>query len=397
MRNRVQELRVVRAAELRANPKNWRSHPEAQREALAHMLDDIGMTAALVARELPDGTLELLDGHLRREVADDADVPVVVVDLDDAEADRALATLDPIGAMATAETDRLRELLEPMVEMPPVDYGALYGAFNGAGEPETTGTENDTPDPPVEPVSQAGDIWTLGDHRLACGDSTDADAVAALLDGATPELLVTDPPFGVRFDPNWRTEAAEAGRLQQSTDRVDYMDASRDDTVDWADAWRHAPCEIAYIWQGQRGLVDNGLALRELGWDVRNIIVWAKPTAVISRGQYANQVEYAWYAVRNGRTSRWIGPPSVSNLWAVPWEQGTAHAAQKPVELMERPLEYHDGDVYEPFAGSGSTIIACERRGRRCLAMEIEPRFVDVAVHRWQLYTGREAFRVVCS
>lgn len=225
-------------------------------------------------------------------------------------------------------------------------------------------------------------------HRIICGDSTDAATVDALLDGEVPNLMVTDPPYGVNYDPSWRARAGvnlNKGKLGK---------VENDDRADWREAWALFPGEIAYVWHGglHAGTVQDSLVAT--GFSVRAQIIWAKDRFVLSRGDYHWQHEPCWYAVRN--KGNWTGDRSQSTVWNIPAREdsGVGHGTQKPVECMKRPIENNSepGDaVYEPFSGSGTTIIAAEMIGRRCFAIELNPVYVDVAVRRWQAFTGRAA------
>ena len=384
MRSRIVELRQVKASELLPDPRNWRGHPERQREALRAMMDEVGIVDAVIARETEDG-LMLIDGHLRADLDADTVLPVLVVDLDEDEAGQVLATLDPLAAMAEANSEALRNLVET-TEIP-IDWDVLMpDAFPTQPEPET-GDPDAPAVPPEEPTTERGDVWLLGDHRLMCGDSCNAEDVERLLDGAEPRLMITDPPYGVDYNPNWRNETKG---LAFGATRTDYMRPGTDVTVDFSQAWGLSPAVVAYVWQ-QAHIIELAQALDALGWERRHLIVWKKQSPVISRGAYSSQREFCWYAVKKGKTAKWQGPKLESDVWEAAWERDTKHAAQKPVELMERPIRNHEGDVYEPFSGSGTTIIAAERQDRTCYAMELEPRFVDMAVNRWETYSGREA------
>ena len=192
-RDRVVELRRVRAGDLRPDPRNWRRHPPGQRAALSRMLDRLGYVDAVIARETPDG-LVLVDGHLRAGMSPDAQIPVLVVDLDHSEAGEVLATLDPLAAMAEADRDALARLLSDLDAPPPIDLKEMYAL---APEPAELKPADVEPILPSEPVSRCGDLWLLGRHRLMCGDATERSQVTRLLDGAQPSLMVTDPPYGV--------------------------------------------------------------------------------------------------------------------------------------------------------------------------------------------------------
>ncbi len=259
--------------------------------------------------------------------------------------------------------------------------------------PTTAGGDPDAaaPEPPTTPVTRPGDLWLLGPHRLLCGDSTSAADVARLLDGARPHLMVTDPPYGVNYDPEWRNEAGVSATMR--TGKV-----ANDDRADWRAAWALFPGDVAYVWHAgvhARTVIDS---LEVAGFAVRSQIVWAKSRFVLGRGDYHWQHEPCLYAVRKGATGHWQGARDQATLWAIAnggdEDTATVHGTQKPVECMRRPMTNNSavGDsIYEPFCGSGSTIIAAETAGRVCAAMELDPRYVDVAVLRWQAFAGQAA------
>ena len=204
-RNRIVELRNVPARELQADPRNWRKHPKRQRNvALQTMLERIGYVDAVIARETPDG-LMLIDGHLRADLVPDAEIPVLVVDLDEAEAGEVLATLDPLAAMAETDTEALQSLVSGLASQADEALRGLLGNMHWL--PGTAKGEEPLAEEP-EPKAERGQVWQLGRHRLMCGDSTSAEDVARLLDRAKPYLAVTDPPYGVNYDPQWRTRAS---------------------------------------------------------------------------------------------------------------------------------------------------------------------------------------------
>ena len=354
------------------------------------MMDEVGIVDAVIARETEDG-LMLIDGHLRADLDADTVLPVLVVDLDEDEAGQVLATLDPLAAMAEANSEALRNLVET-TEIP-IDWDVLMpDAF--PTQPEETGDPDATAVPPEEPTTERGDIWLLGDHRLMCGDSCNAEDVERLLDGAEPRLMVTDPPYGVDYDPEWRSSLDD---LNCATEPV-----MNDDTPEWEEAYGLFAGVVAYIWHGSlyRGVVSSGL--HETGFDARAELVWVKPHFAISRGHYHWQHETCLYAVRSGESAEWRGDRAQSTVWEIDnrlfqggklgaEDASTGHGTQKPVECMERPIRNHEGNVHDPFVGSGTTIIAAERQERTCYAMELEPRYVDMAVARWETYSGREA------
>lgn len=295
----------------------------------------------------------------------------------------------------------------------------LRATMRGVG----SGVRNPDYVPPLQPalVSRPGDIWQLRDHRIMCGSSTDERAVRQLLGTDTPHLMVTDPPYGVKYDATWRAKVS--GQSIRAHGAV-----LNDDRADWREAWALFPGEVAYVWHGALHAGTVQASLEACGFEARAQIIWVKDRLVLSRGHYHWQHEPCWYAVRSGQKSHWhggrkrttvmevSGPASPaflaelkdhigetgleSTVWKIPLtvdDGSTGHSTQKPVECMQRPMlcNSEKGDaVYEPFSGSGSTLIAGDLCDRRVLAMELNPAYVDVAVRRWQNLTGETAYRI---
>lgn len=256
------------------------------------------------------------------------------------------------------------------------------------------------PDPHFEKAEQLarewgvepGQVWKLGEHRLMVGDATDPESVEKLLDGEVPLLMVTDPPYGVAYDPNWRTEAELTtwGPVRR-TGKVD-----NDDRSDWTEAWKLFPGDVAYVWHSALHSSDVARHLMACGFLIRAQIIWKKPFAPISRGHYHWQHEPCWYVVRKGATSRWCGDRKQTTVWDlippgdryhVSDEPITPHGTQKPIEAMARPIRNHGEPgigVYDPFLGSGTTLLACEALGRRFFGLDLEPAYIGVTLDRWK-------------
>ena len=206
--------------------------------------------------------------------------------------------------------------------------------------------------------------------------------------------MVTDPPYGVEYDADWRNKATRADGSPIGASALG--EVLNDDRADWREAWALFPGDVAYVWHaGSRSHVVAD-SLVACGFNLYSLIVWGKNTLVIGRGHYHPKHEPCWYAVRKGKTGHWQGDRKQTTLWEIdkPQKSETGHSTQKPIECMKRPIENNSkpGDgVYEPFSGSGTTIIAAEQTGRRCYAMELSPNYVDVAVRRWQNFTGKRA------
>jgi len=255
---------------------------------------------------------------------------------------------------------------------------------------------DETPPVPEIPVTAEGDLWICGRHRIVCGSSTVETDVAKVLAGAKPHLMVTDPPYGVEYDATWRGKAGHAAKGKNRTGIV-----ANDDRADWREAWALFPGEVAYIWHGglMAGVVADSLTACD--FELRSQIIWNKTVMAMGRGDYHWKHEPCWYAVKG--TGHWAGDRKQTTVWdfASPLhimggskEEKTPHPTQKPIECMKRPIENNSkpGDhVYEPFSGSGTTLIACEMTGRIAHAVELNPAYVDVAVKRWQDFTGQDA------
>lgn len=244
----------------------------------------------------------------------------------------------------------------------------------------------------LEATAKLGDVYVLGNHRLMCGDSTNPQHVEKLLDGAKPILMVTDPPYGVEYDPKWRIE-----RGATSTGKV-----LNDDRYDWFDAYALFTGDIAYIWHSAKYTHKFAEHIENSGFELISLIFWNKHMHVLSRGDYHNKHEPVWYGVRRGKNHNWQGKRDQSTVWDIDnniygsktKEESTGHGTQKPIECMLRPILNNSAEgqsVYDPFGGSGTTLIACERSKRNCYMMELSPIYIDVIVRRWEKETGQKA------
>ena len=239
---------------------------------------------------------------------------------------------------------------------------------------------------------QLGDMFSLGQHRILCGDSTKAEDVSRVLMQDKPLLMVTDPPYGIEYDADWRTHAknADGSLMSTGTGRAKGK-VENDDNADWTAAWKLFSGDVVYIWHGdkQSSIIIAGLVAS--GFELRSQIIWAKNNLVISRGHYHPKHECCWYAVRKGTSAHWIGDHKQTTVWEIdkPQKSETGHSTQKPIECMAKAIQNHESEfVYEPFSGSGTTLIACEQLGRKCLAIELNPAYCSIALERFFNLTG---------
>lgn len=402
--------KLIPLREIIPYPQNPRTHPRAQITLLAELMKRHGVDQPIVVDEAG----VILKGHGRLAAAHEAgfeSFPVVRhLGLSDDDK-RALRIADnQVALLAGWDSSLIKgELAELKVagfNMPLLGFAEsqLIGWGVASGSAGLQDAEI-APALPRHPFVHAGDLWTFGDHRLLCGDSTSASDVSKCLGGAKPNLMVTDPPYGVEYDPNWRNEAGrsldggfqrlKSGRAGKPIGARAIGKVQNDDRDEWSAAWRLFGGDIVYVWHGSTRVSATQQALSEEGFQFVAQIIWAKSRFVIGRGDYHWQHETCWYAVRRGKNHQWNGGRSQTTLWPITHTASeTGHGTQKPIECMKRPIENNSkpGDyVYEPFSGSGTTIIAAEMTARKALAIEIDPGYCQVAIERWQTFTGKQA------
>lgn len=391
--DRLIEVKRMRAGDILPHDRNPRRHPKQQLEPLKGLLDEVGKADVLRAyySERNGGKLTFWDGHARRDLDNDQEWSVAIFDLTDAEADKLLLSFDPLASLAAYDKQALDALLrdvttgdaalQEMLSELAKDNGLTYGTQ----EPATA------PEPEIDRAeelqkkwgTELGQLWQIGNHRLLCGDSTAPQDVERVLAGAKPHLMVTDPPYGVGYKPEWRNDAL--GEANRAVGEV-----ANDDKADWAETWNLFKGGVAYVWHD--ALVGDVVKAELLGsgFQLRSQIVWAKQHFALSRGHYNWQHEACWYAVRKGQKTNWKGAASESTLWTINnnlaqnggSESTGTHGTQKPLECMARPIRNHEGDVYDPFVGVGTTIVAAEQLKRKCYAIDIDPKWVAVTLER---------------
>ncbi len=391
-------IRQRKVEDLKPHPKNARVHSEEQVGLIMNAITEFGFMVPVVVDE--DTTI--LAGHGRWEAAKKlgmTKIPTIdAKHLTDAQK-RAFIIAD--NKLVERGGWDIGLLSSEVVELNTldVDISALgisteeFSDFKRRQKGKDPEAEDDVPEAEEVAVSRTGDVWVCGGHRLLCGDATVEEDVAKVFDGDKPLLMVTDPPYGVEYDPDWRNRVDRASGKPYGARAVGQF--SNDDRVDWRDAWALFSGSVAYCWHAGRYASTVQASLEAAGFEIRSQIIWNKPRFVISRGNYHWQHEPCWYAVRKGSKANWCGNRSQTTIWSVEHQKSeTGHSTQKPVEVMRRPILNHtkDGEsVYDPFLGSGTTMIAAESVGRICYGIDIDPVYVDVAVKRWQEYTGEKA------
>lgn len=279
------------------------------------------------------------------------------------------------------------------------------GDILGGGEVKEDNFE--IPKEPKYKIEQ-GEIWELGNHRLMCGDSTKEVDVDALMGENKAILMVTDPPYGVNYDPKWRDEADKKGILGNPYPTRSLGNVLNDDRIDWSDAYSLFKGDIMYVWHAGKYAAEVAESIKKVEFKLINQIIWVKPHFILSRGDYHWKHEPCWYAVRNGQKHNYHGDRSQTTVWEISGmncfggskdkaDERTGHGTQKPVLCMEKPIinnsQEKDG-VYDPFGGSGTTLIACERTKRKCFMMELDEFYCSIIIERWEKLTGKKGVKL---
>lgn len=368
---------------------NNRIHNDTQIERIARSIKEFGFNQPIVVDE--DGVI--LVGHGRLEAAKSlglTDAPTLTIKNLSEEQKRAYRILDnklqndSAWNFENVELE-LKLLEESGFELEPWGLDDLQCLFP---EEELEVYEDEGGgELPDETYLKLGDLIELGKHRVLCGDSTNQQQVDALISDNAPILMVTDPPYGVEYDPNWRNEAAEKGLISYAASSIGTVE--NDERIDWRETYELFKSQVAYVWHAGRHAAEISQNLKDSGYDIISQIIWAKPMFAISRGDYHWQHEPCWYAVKKGHNHNWQGSRSESTLWEI--ERGckekTGHGTEKPIECMARPIRNNTAKgelVVDPFLGSGTTLIAADQLNRTCYGMEISPKYCQVILERYK-------------
>jgi len=393
IRDRVKELRRVPARDILPNPKNWRTHPKRQQDALRGVLAEIGYADALLARQLEDGSLELIDGHLRAETTPDMVVPVLVLDVDEKEADLLLATLDPLAGLAESNADALKSLLGELAPKSESVEAMLESLARDAKISMEAAELPETPEPQLDRAEELQATWgtTLGQvweipsksgkdatHRLLCGDSRIVADVGALMAGAKAQAVLTDPPYGVDYQ--GKTKDALQIENDGSADLEALLRASLGNALEVC-----VPGAVWYVTSPPGPLfLEFAVVLRDLGV-LRQAIVWVKDQFVMGHSDFHYRHEVLFYGWKEGKHRQ---PPDrcQDTVWEIPRPKASReHPTMKPVELFTRAIQLSTKKgslILEPFLGSGTTMVAAEATGRTCYGIEIAPKYVAVTLQR---------------
>src|SRR5450759_1683015 len=392
-------------------PRNPRKNDSAV-DRMCGSIKEFGFKIPVLARS--DG--EIVDGHLRLKAARKlgiTEVPVILCDEWTPAQVKAFRLMVNRSVTWAAWDEELLAL--EIQELNEADFDLSLTGFDPKEIDDLLLVSDDdqantVPPVPENPVSRSGDLWLCGKHRVLCGDATSAEGVARLLDDRKPKLLVTDPPYGIELDSEWRDRAglngcgpAEASYMKHRTEGHTETTISGDTRADWSEAFELVPSiQIAYVWHASIFTREVLNGLLRIGFLYPQQIIWNKGRTVLTRTHYWYQHEPCWYVRK--KNAPWFGKAGEnSTIWDSPSpkfimggsdEEKYDHPTQKPVDLMRRPILNHTkrGElVYEPFLGSGTTLAAAELTERVYCGIELDPKYIDVAVQRWQGLSTKKA------
>jgi len=418
------DIQEIQLSSIKPCPSNPRDITGDALAGLRASLEKFGYIDLLIINKR---NMEIVGGHQRFKVLQEAgaqSVTCIMVDVDDMMQQTMNVTLNN-QTIAGFWTQALIPILERLRQDMPEDYlnlrlQELREECNDL-EIETLGNKypDDIPEAPKVAATKPGDLWILGDHRLLCGSSTKAEDVARLMDGQKAQLLATDPPYMVDYTGADRPNGGKD--WSNLYHEVDIPDAEKFYRNFYTIALNHVDQDAAlYLWHADRRLILIRKIWEEFGLLIHQHIIWVKPCTILTFSVYPWRHEPCVFGWRKGSKpfsrpsqkrigSVWFvnllrdgdpeSPEYYSDLWEIDWEgkkrnSGLEHPTVKPTEIFAIPMRVHTKprDIcFEPFSGSGSQIIAAERLGRRCFAMELELVFCDVAVRRWEEFTGKKA------
>ncbi len=365
--------------------RNARTHDEAQVSQIAASIKEFGFNNPILISD----DYSIIAGHGRLAAARKlglAEVPVIRLShLSDTQRKAYVLADNRLALNAGWDNDLLKlELIELKaedvdLEMLGFSVEELDGLLNALEPTEGLTDEDAVPEPPEEPITKPGDIWILGKHRLMCGDSTSVDAVDKLMQGQKADMVFTDPPYGVDY------------KGINNDERSGLEDLLRQAFANYLTACKSgASC---YVFHSDKCADIFHLVFREF-FHFSSMIIWAKNSLTLSRTDYQSQHEPCLYGWMNNGSHAFYGDRKQVSVWKFDKERVVGHTTPKPVALIERAVHNSsksDDIVIDLFGGSGSTLIACEKTGRSCRMMELDPKYCDVIVKRWEEFTGQKA------
>jgi site-specific DNA-methyltransferase (adenine-specific) len=387
------KVKAVKVAELKEYENNPRKNKKAV-AAVAESIKTFGFKNPIIIDK--DGVI--IAGHTRKAAAQQLGldtVPCIIADDLTPEQAAAFRLADNKTAeLAEWDFDKLNEEIKALADFPVnmADFGFDLSEFEERKEVEEVEPEEEEEEAEIVPRVKAGEVWQLGRHRLMCGDSTDKADVLKLLDGAKADMVFTDPPYGVNVE-GGKNNKTIAGDLTQTAIPFSFEICVEVATKDAA---------RFYFCGGEANISLYFKLFERYLRQMPKLLVWTKENQVLSHNNYHKQYELIFFGYKKGGGNVWYSSREMkdaSDVWNVSRDPSKTyvHPTQKPVELPARAIRNHSkaGDVvFEPFGGSGSTLLACEQLDRVCYAMELDPYYCEMILRRWESLTGQTAEKI---
>jgi len=376
----------------------WKDNPRQNKSAIDEVAKSIkrfGFASPIIARAADN---MIIAGHTRFEAAKKIglkSVPVRFMDLDLNDAQLLALADNKIGEIADWDQDKLKEVLSSLEDQDLSGLGwsdeELDALIDQDDPVELNGDPDDVPEVEEQAITSAGDLWILGDHRLLCGDSTKEEDIGRLMAGEKADLWITDPPYNVAY------EGKTKDKLKIKNDSITDTEFSLflDSAYEQADQ-NMKEGAVFYIWHEDTNIHFRQSCLN-VGWLLKQCLIWKKQTMVIGRQDYHWQHESCLYGWKAGAAHLWNSDRKQTTIleYDKPNRNGQ-HPTMKPVQLISYQIQNStkkDQNILDSFGGSGSTLIACEQTNRKCFMMELDPKYCDVIIRRWQQLTGKEAIK----
>ena len=373
------KTQTVPINEVKSNPNNPRIIKDDKFKKLVASIKELPQMLQLRPIVVNEDMI-VLGGNMRLKACKEAglkEIPIIKASELNEEQQRAFIIKDNVGfgewdwdALANEwDAEQLEEWGLDIPNLEGVELDAVEDDFEADADA-------------IETDIVIGDLFEIGEHRLLCGSSTEADAVSKLLNGNEPYLMITDPPYGVNYDANWRNDAVRIDGSKIGGRAIGKV--MNDDNADWTEAWSLTPAKVAYVYHAGSKSPVVGNSLINCDFEIKSMIIWVKSHFAIGRSHYHEKKEPIYYAVKKGHKSNWIGDRKQTTVWEIdkPQKNETGHSTQKPIECMAKAITNHDGDVHDPFLGSGTTMVAAHQLNRKCYGMELDPKYCQVIIDR---------------
>lgn len=401
------QRKIFKVSEIVPADYNPRKINKKSLKGLTKSLDKFGYLQDIIVN-IRDQKNRIVGGHQRLTalgLPPDEEIECTIVDLSEMQEKAlniALNNKHTSGEYTEGLEDILADLSANFEDFNELNFDDLASEFDFNFDDEPPGDGDDVPDVVEDPVIKLGDLIEMGGHRLLCGDSTKKEDVEKLMDGEEPNTMVTDPPYGVNLDQSWRDKALGNKALGKGNASI----VENDDRADWFEVWDLFKGDIAYVWHASSFTDVVMDSLRRANFEIKQQIIWNKSIMVMGRSDYHFKHEPCWYAVRKNKTHNWLGDRKQTTIWdAAPpnhimggsKEDKTDHPTQKPILLYEKAFLNHTNKgeyIYEPFGGSGTSIICAEKLNRRSLTMELDEKYCQVIIQRWCDYTEKTEIKI---